>query len=224
MAENGDLCDFIVHSGIFSEKLARTYFHQIISGLECLHKNNIAHRDMKPENLLFDNNFNLKIADFGFSTHMDRKLQTHCGTAKYMAPEILSRKPYSKPYSGASVDLFATGVILLLMLTNYYPFQSALFNEQFYRNSEEFWKNLGKKLPFSISEDFKDLINGILAYDPDKRLNLDQIKEHPWFIGPCATGEEIQIEFTERTEKVNLVKMKKRGEMALLKMNKKIQK
>ena len=211
MAENGDLCDFIVHSGIFSEKLARTYFHQIISGLECLHKNNIAHRDMKPENLLFDNNFNLKIADFGFSTHMDRKLQTYCGTKIYMAPEILTHKPYS----GVSVDLFAAGVILLNMLTgfcHYQSFQRPPFTEQFYANSEEFWKHLGTKLPFSISEDFKDLINGILAYYPDNRLNLDQIKEHPWFIGPCATGEEIKIEFTERYEKVNLAKMKKRGE------------
>jgi len=65
----------------------------MISGLEYMHQNGIAHRDMKPENLLFDDKFNLKIADFGFSTLLCGKdnsglLHTILGTESYMAPEI----------------------------------------------------------------------------------------------------------------------------------------
>lgn len=220
LAENGQMFDFIFHSGVFSEKVARTYFHQIISGLEYLHKNKIAHRDLKIDNILLDKDFNLKIADFGFSTHMDRKLQTYCGTQFYMAPEILDRKPYS----GSAVDLFAAGVILFLMTTICYPFERALSNVQFYRNSEEFWKTLGKELKFPISEELKDLLNGILAYDPAKRLNLDQIKEHPWFTGLCVTEEEIKIEFTKKAEIVDEMNKKKKEEMKIAKINKKIEK
>ena len=84
LAKGGELFDFISESGRFNEMVARTYFHQMITGLEYLHKLKIAHRDMKPENLLFDLDFNLKIADFGFSTHMDRQLKTYNGTVPYL--------------------------------------------------------------------------------------------------------------------------------------------
>jgi serine/threonine protein kinase len=72
---------------------------------------------MKPENLLFDSDYNLKIADFGFAVVLSGRdgsgmLQTHLGTEAYMAPEIHT----NKPYSGASVDLFAAGIILFIMM------------------------------------------------------------------------------------------------------------
>eukprot|EP01083_Nonionella_stella_P271465 919858_1 len=67
-ASGGELFDFLMFTGCFDEYASRSYFHQMISGLEAMHKLGIAHRDLKPENLLLDENYILKIADFGFAT------------------------------------------------------------------------------------------------------------------------------------------------------------
>lgn len=83
LATGGELFEYVANTGRFSEPVARTYFHQMIDALDYLHSNNIAHRDMKPENLLFDSEFNLKIADFGFSTFLNRDLRTVLGTERY---------------------------------------------------------------------------------------------------------------------------------------------
>ena len=68
IAEYGELFNIIDATPIFSEKLARHYFKQLINGIEQLRNCNIAHRDIKSENILIDKNFSLKICDFGFST------------------------------------------------------------------------------------------------------------------------------------------------------------
>lgn len=61
----GELFEFIVKSGKISEKDARKFFQQIISGVDYCHRHKVVHRDLKPENLLLDCNHNVKIADFG---------------------------------------------------------------------------------------------------------------------------------------------------------------
>jgi serine/threonine protein kinase len=126
LALGGCLFDFVANSGRFDEPLARFYFKQFMEGLDHCHINGVAHRDLKPENLLLDHVFNLKIADFGFAAPVEGKdgsgnLTTKLGTMNYMAPEIHLRQPYQ----GRSVDLFAAGIILFIMVAAHPPFTYA---------------------------------------------------------------------------------------------------
>ena len=89
LATGGELFEYVANTGRFSDPVARTYFHQMIEALEYMHSNNVAHRDMKPENLLFDSEFNLKLADFGFSTFLNRELKTVLGTERYLISIVL---------------------------------------------------------------------------------------------------------------------------------------
>lgn len=106
---------------------------------------------MKPENLLLDDQYNLKLADFGFATMLGGKaycgwLKTYLGTQGYMAPEILSK---SSQYYGISTDIFAAGVILFIMVTGKPPWAKAspqnINYHKFCTNQHtEFWKEQRK--------------------------------------------------------------------------------
>lgn len=105
-------------TGPFDEKLARTYFHKFISGLNACHAANVVHRDMKPENLLLNDAFDIKLADFGLAAAIavDGAMRTtRCGTESYMSPELLSLH-HGQSYDGKAVDVFASGCILFIML------------------------------------------------------------------------------------------------------------
>jgi serine/threonine protein kinase len=113
----GELFDFIAISGAFKEPLARYFFKQFMEGLDYCHSNGVAHRDLKPENILLDYNYILKIADFGFAAPVEGRdgsgyLKTKLGTMNYMAPEIHLKQPYM----GKQVDLFASAIILFIMV------------------------------------------------------------------------------------------------------------
>lgn len=91
----------------------------MVDVLEYQDKKNIAHRDLKLENILLDDQLNLKVADFGFAkTENVKKLQSYKGTQTYMAPEIRERKTYN----GKKVDVFSAGVILFILTQGIFPF------------------------------------------------------------------------------------------------------
>jgi serine/threonine protein kinase len=87
-----DLIQCLMHTGKFDELTGRFYFQQLMKGIQHIHQKGMAHRDLKPDNLLFDDEFNMKVADFGTvgSLHKQAVLSTFCGTENYMAPEIIA--------------------------------------------------------------------------------------------------------------------------------------
>lgn len=206
LAKGGELFDFIAQTGAFSEPVARYYFHQIIDSLDYMHSQGISHRDLKPENILMGENFNLKLADFGFSSRAEVN-STRKGTCAYMAPEI----HLGEEYSGASVDLFAAGIILYIMLVGRPCFHQATAADPYYKymaagKCDHFWKKHIKTFENgreSYSEEWYDFINRLLQYQPEDRLNMEQLKEHPWFTAEMPSEEEVREEFQKRTDMLN---------------------
>ena len=106
--------DYIMkHDQGLDESVARRYFKQIVQAIHYCHKLHVVHRDLKLENILVDDQFNLKLADFGFATYKSiDALTSYRGTMTYMAPEIKE----GKTYKGTQVDLFSLGVILFIIV------------------------------------------------------------------------------------------------------------
>lgn len=137
----------------------------LLDALEYIHSRGISHRDIKPQNILLNQDFNLKVTDFGFSTYLSRgELRTKLGTEAYMAPEIRTRK-----YNGKEVDLFAAGVILFILYSGSPPFEKATPTDPYYKvlmdkKHSVFWNGHSRRrLEGFYTDQFKDLINRMLA-------------------------------------------------------------
>ncbi|XP_034485505.1 testis-specific serine/threonine-protein kinase 1-like [Drosophila innubila] len=126
-AEKGDLLSHIKKTGFIKEQQCKIWFFQMANALKYLHNHDIAHRDLKCENILLSEHFNVKLADFGFacfcSNEGGNKLasQTYCGSAAYAAPEVVS----GIPYDAQLADAWSLGVILFIMLNGKMPFDDS---------------------------------------------------------------------------------------------------
>ena len=180
--EGGELFNYIVKNRRLSQNEAAFFYYQLINGLEYIHSLGIVHRDLKPENLLLTKDHILKIIDFGLSNYFqkDQKdlLVTPCGSPCYASPEMVA----GKKYNGFKIDIWSTGIILYAMLCGYLPFEDK-------DNDALFEKILECKLDFPkyISKIGKNLIEKILVTNPNKRITIKEIKEHPFYL----KGKEI---------------------------------
>jgi len=177
-----ELFSYINEKKKLKENEACYFYQQIISGIEYLEKLKIVHRDIKPENIIIENNKNIKIIDFGLSNIYPENniLFSSCGSPCYAPPEMIM----GKNYTGSGVDIWSSGIVLFGMLCGYLPFTDL--------NEQKLYKKIvdGKLyLPHFLSENAKDLLKKILNKDPLKRINIDKIKNHPWFnlINPKLT-------------------------------------
>ncbi|XP_047156251.1 CBL-interacting serine/threonine-protein kinase 5-like, partial [Vigna umbellata] len=137
----------------------------------------VTHRDLKPKNLLLDENEDLKVSDFGLSALPDQRrsdgmLVTPCGTPAYVAPEVLKKKGND----GSKADIWSCGVILFALLSGYLPFQC----ENVMRIYSKSFK-ADYAFPEWISPEARRLISNLMVVDPEKRYYIPDIMKDPWF-------------------------------------------
>uniref|UniRef100_A0A8C6MG09 non-specific serine/threonine protein kinase n=1 Tax=Nothobranchius furzeri TaxID=105023 RepID=A0A8C6MG09_NOTFU len=210
MLRGGSVLEQIHKRRHFSEQEASVVVHDIAGALDFLHNKGMAHRDLKPENILCEHADKIspvKICDFdlgsGIKLNSDSspistpELLTPCGSAEYMAPEVVEAFSEEATIYDKRCDLWSLGVILYIMLSGYPPFvgrcggdcgwelgepchtcQNTLFEsiqEAKYEFPEKDWAH--------ISPSAKDLISKLLVRDAKKRLSASQVLQHPWVQG-----------------------------------------
>jgi tRNA A-37 threonylcarbamoyl transferase component Bud32 len=177
----GELFSHLYKCKYFPEEKAKFYSAIVGLALEYLHTHGIVYRDIKPDNILIDEDGYLKLADFGMSKMLkdQEKAFSLCGTPEYFAPEIITREGHNK-----SADWWSYGILLYEMLYGIPPFYS--------KNTEKMFELITKaKLKFpqkiEVSDDAKDLIKKLLVKNQDLRLGceggFEEIKKHSFFKG-----------------------------------------
>ena len=206
----GDLYDYIANTGSFSEELARFYTVQLMNGLRHMYDKGHCHRDIKLENLMINDKYQLKITDFDtvaniYGDNNCGLLSDYCGTRQYMAPELLA-KDY---YVGEKVDMFALGAMLFMMVTGSAAFVEANRSDERYKficrkQYAKFWAFYDHE---EYSEEFKSLIEALLNPESEKRPTLSDLNHYPWFkanSGEDLTKKEAATEMANRYEMIAL--------------------
>ena len=174
--KGNELFQYILVRKKLEEEEAFYFFIQIINCIDYLHKIRIAHRDLKTENVIIEQGTKeIKLIDFGLSNIYEdgQLLSTACGSPIYAAPEMLE----GKPYKGSTVDIWSAGVILYYMLCGCFPFEDS--------SNEKLYKKICKgkfEIPKFLSKNAKDLISKILVVNIQRRINIKDIKKHPWIL------------------------------------------
>ena len=175
----GELFNYIVEKQHLSEEKSAFFYYQLINGIEYIHKKGVCHRDLKPENLLLTEKNKLKIIDFGLSNYFKGSLlETPCGSPCYASPEMVM----GNKYNGFCIDIWSSGIILYAMLCGYLPFEEMEndeYNEVLFRNIVEC--NVEYPNEF-ITPVAKDLLCKILVKDPKKRITIEEIKLHNFYL------------------------------------------
>ena len=161
----------------FTEKdMSETIFILLKALLFC-HNHGIIHRDVKPENILFEKNNDystLKLIDFGLATNIHKKDKKTVGSPYYMSPEIIKGNLNSK------TDLWSVGIMLHYMLTGQFPFEPDEKNNIFdIITKKKFDDSIINKC--KCTPEAKDLVCKLIVKDVNKRLSAKEALNHPWF-------------------------------------------
>ncbi|NWV03248.1 DAPK1 kinase, partial [Ptilonorhynchus violaceus] len=204
LVAGGELFDFLAEKESLTEEEATEFLKQILNGVQYLHSLQIAHFDLKPENImLLDRNVpkpRIKIIDFGLAHKIDfgNEFKNIFGTPEFVAPEIVNYEPL-----GLEADMWSIGVITYILLSGASPFlgetkQETLANVSAvnYEFEEEFFSNTS-----SLAKDF---IRRLLVKDPKKRMTIQDSLLHPW-IKPKDTQQAL----SRKASAVNMEKFKK---------------
>ncbi|KAJ2964203.1 hypothetical protein NQZ79_g780 [Umbelopsis isabellina] len=181
----GDMATQLAKHYRFDAERCRLYIAEILLGLQELHRIGVLYRDLKPENILIAADGHIVLTDFGLSKQFapsfigdSQRTNTFCGTAEYLAPEILRAEPYS-----FEVDFWSLGTLLYEFLTGITPFWAETHTDMYRRVLED-----ELAFPEGFDPITADFIDGLLQRDPSRRLGVgpngpQEICSHPYFDG-----------------------------------------
>ncbi|CAF4854775.1 testis-specific serine/threonine-protein kinase 3-like isoform X3 [Pieris napi] len=179
-AENGDLLDFLTQNGAVPENQSRLWMRQILSGIHYIHTLNIAHRDLKCENILITVNYNVKITDFGFARNVrqrDRDVlsETYCGSLSYAAPEVLKGVPYLPKLA----DMWSIGIIMYTMLNKALPFNETSVKKLYEKQVMRKWR-FRTGVVNQLSSECKLQVTQLMEPEAKARPTAASIFNGPW--------------------------------------------
>mmetsp|Transcript_38366 Transcript_38366/g.119345 ORF Transcript_38366/g.119345 Transcript_38366/m.119345 type:complete len:422 (+) Transcript_38366:2-1267(+) len=174
--EGGELYDRLSKCKQYTEASAADATRQMLLAVAYLHAHQVAHRDLKLENFLYEKKetSHLKLIDFGFSKVWDPNIKMHmsCGTLSYVAPEVL-KKSYT-----SQCDLWSLGVIAFILLVGYMPFsgsedkQTRDIQAGNFKVKPERWA--------LVSPQAREFVTSLLQVNPDVRLTAKSALKHKW--------------------------------------------
>ncbi|ORZ37450.1 kinase-like domain-containing protein, partial [Catenaria anguillulae PL171] len=180
LCESGTLADYLEARGKLTEPEVRYVLDAVIRGLLYLRRQGKFHRDVKPGNIMLTADNDVKIGDLGLPSQRRQIQHTVCGTINYMAPEVVANQPYSE-----TVDMWSLGCLLVTMLKGRPPFEPPnASNEDSYEVRIKTLRGLVDghyTLPRDLSKEVRDLIASLLQKNPERRMTLERILEHPFF-------------------------------------------
>lgn len=183
LMNGGDLHYHLSQHGVFNENEMKFYAAEVILGLEHMHRRYIVYRDLKPANILLDEHGHVRISDLGLACDFSKKKpHASVGTHGYMAPEVLSK---GTAYD-LSADWFSFGCMLYKLLKGHSPFRQHKTKDK--HEIDRMTLTMNVELPDTFSQSLRNLLEGLLQRDVDKRLgcrgnDAEGLKEHPFFAG-----------------------------------------
>ncbi|XP_074651155.1 death-associated protein kinase 3-like [Tubulanus polymorphus] len=178
LVTGGELFEYLSEKDHLTEAEAVAFLKQILTGVKHMHEKNIAHLDLKPENIMLMNHGSnvLKLIDFGLSKRMapNEELREMMGTPEFVAPEVINFEPLS-----VNTDMWSIGVIAYLLVSGRLPFHAENKQATYAKISANDYRFAEDEFA-SVSERAKDFIARLLVKDPRRRMDVRACFEHPW--------------------------------------------
>ena len=183
----GSLDEIVKRGGCQNEKILSFVAYSCLRGIQELHEKNKLHRDIKPSNVLLNSLGQVKLADFGLVSAMDKSdhASTFVGTTQFMSPERIRGEPYNR-----SSDIWSLGLTVLSAALGHYPLQSGFFEVVLrFKQSEEAQSIILNEPKFNkMSSTFQDFILLCCRLDPSHRPDVNELLKHD-FIGSNKDSE-----------------------------------
>ena len=211
---NGSLSKYIRHTGPLEEQIARFLFLQLWNAVSFMHKQHYVHLDIKLDNILLDEFFNVKLADLGIALcakDTSGYIAHRRGTPKYMAPEV-DKACDKAPFNVFEADIYSLGVWLHLLLFGEYPESS--FNEEklstenssnesdiTMSDNESKECSAKESISLNVSDSWLDLLESMLNKNPHRRPSINKILQHSWLNQEVDDSliEMVYLEMSERS-------------------------